>query len=208
LKDALDGLTSQDPLPRLTFRCLLLALETHNNTTVAVIVQTFLERIVLTRKPWNDPETWRGVVILVKRLLPGSNRYGIVCVWLADRRVDGRNACRALCRVPVPTLLVLLNNPQEAPLKNQFVQWLRLGTAPLPESLLKELKAGLGVSEEEPVAAVLEEAIDNKKRTADEAGIDTPDGIKEEIVVKTEPIGDGDDVEGEDQPDTKRSRHD
>jgi hypothetical protein len=80
LKDALDGLTSQDPLPRLTFRCLLLALETHNNTTVAVIVQTFLERIVLTRKPWNDPETWRGVVILVKRLLPGSNRYGIVCV--------------------------------------------------------------------------------------------------------------------------------
>jgi Symplekin tight junction protein C terminal len=81
LRDALDGLTSQDPLPRLAFRCLLLALETHNNTTVAVIVQTMLEKILLTRKPWADPETWRGVVILVKRLLPGSNRFVFVALY-------------------------------------------------------------------------------------------------------------------------------
>lgn len=80
--------------------------------------------------------------------------------------------------------------------------WLQLGSTVVPESVLKELKAGLGVVEQEqkPAEAVGEDdSIDtSKKRSVDEAGIDTNDPVKQEITPD----------DSQEVPDTKRSRRD
>ena len=83
-------MASMDPLPRLTLRCFVLAITIHKTSTVAVIVQSLLDKLMLSRKPWLDTssDTWKGIIVVIKQLLPGSNKCVITShklrCWMTD----------------------------------------------------------------------------------------------------------------------------